>query len=90
MWKDWLKQCRIFLMAFSGFGGRRMKTAVLAMSSPRFRGFLRRGRIFQVLKTSSTLISYERSDKYQVSNVLDHDLSTAWVEGVDGYGEVRA
>lgn len=39
------------------------------------------------IEASSTLISYERSDKYQVSNVLDHDLSTAWVEGVGGYGE---
>ncbi len=38
-------------------------------------------------EASSTLISYERADKYQVSNVLDHDLSTAWVEGVNGYGE---
>ncbi len=39
------------------------------------------------IEASSTMISYERADKYQVSNVLDRDLSTAWVEGDDGYGE---
>ena len=39
------------------------------------------------VEASSTMISYERADKYQVSNILDRDLSTAWVEGVGGYGE---
>lgn len=38
------------------------------------------------IEASSTLISYERADKYQVANVADQDLSTAWVEGADGYG----
>ena len=39
------------------------------------------------IEASSTLISYERADKYQASNVLDRDLTTAWVEGADDYGE---
>ncbi len=38
------------------------------------------------VEASSTLPTNEWEGKYQASNILDRDLTTAWVEGASGYG----
>ncbi len=59
----------------SCLGYTAQSVALLPESSPEVAG----------LTASSTLVS-DKPGKYAVENLMDRDLSTAWVEGVDGLG----